>query len=364
MTTGKLRSIARQQLFGLKLYAERILQPKTRPALVIFPSNQPWDPASRLRAWELAPWLRSLGWRVVVVPEALSLSQRLSILRAEKPDVILLQQTRHPLNRPRLYRPYPCVLDADDADYLDPNIQAEIAESAEESAAIVGGSKFVADCLGRHNKNSHVVWTSTPAPPAPLGDRPSNRAPIVAWAHSDPLNYPAEAEFIQRVMLHVAKRTKCQFLLFGTSQERARPWMEPLRSAGVLCASHETLPYDDYLAAVSTAAVGLQPVCVENPFSRGKSFGKLLAYFVGQVPAIATDAVDHPLFFKTGENGFLLPNDELLWADAIVRLVDEPGLRDRIADAAWLDFRQKLSTDVFATSMDRILRSVINGTSP
>lgn len=357
---SKVRSSARQLAYGLRLYAERVREPKRRPTLVIFPSNQPWDPASRLRAWELAPQMRLLGWRVIVVPEALSLSQRRRVLSAEKPDVIVLQQTRHPLNRPHLYSPYPCVLDADDADYLDPAIQAEIVKGAEESAAVIGGSRFVAECLGRHNRNAHVVWTSTPAPPAPLGERPSARTPIVAWAHSDPLSYPAEAAFIQRVMLEVAKRTTCQFLLFGTSDERAREWIAPLTASGVQCSTRETMPYDEYLAVVSTAAVGLQPVCVENQFSRGKSFGKLLAYFVGQVPAIATDAVDHPLFFASGVNGFLLQNDELLWADAITRLLQEPELRDRIADTAWHDFKQKLSSEVFAASMDRILRSVIN----
>ncbi len=360
MYLSKVRSSARQLAYGLKLHFERAREPKGRPTLVIFPSNQPWDPASRLRAWELAPQLRALGWRVVVVPEALNLTQRRRVLRAEEPDVILLQQTRHPLNRPHLYQPFPCVLDADDADYLDPTIQAEIARSAEDSAAVVGGSRFIAECLGRHNKNSHVVWTSTPAPPAALGEPPSTRAPIVAWAHSDPLSYPAEAAFVGRVMLEVAKRTSCEFLLFGTGEARARDWFAPLRDAGVRCSSRETMPYDAYLSVVSTAAVGLQPVCVENLFSRGKSFGKLLAYFVSQVPAIATDAVDHPLFFENGTNGFVLQNDAFLWADAIVRLLDEPQLRDRLADAAWLSFKEKLSTDVFAASMDRILRSVVN----
>lgn len=353
------RSIGRQLFYGLRLEIERMGRPRSRPALVIFPSNQPWDPASRLRAWELAPRLRQRGWRVVVVPEPLSLAQRRRVLRAEKPDVILLQQTRHPLNRAGLYLPIPCVLDADDADYLDPAVRTDIVETAEQSAAVIGGSRFIAECLGRHNANWHVVWTSTPAPSNPLGLRPSGRAPIVTWAHSDPLSYPAEASFVQKVLMQAANQAKFQFLLFGTSEERARGWLAPLRASGIGCSSVATLAYEQYLAKVSTAAVGLQPVCVENPFSKGKSFGKLLAYFVGQVPAIATDAVDHPLFFRNGENGFVLPNDEQLWADAIAMLINGPDLRDRIAGVAWHDFNEKLTTDVFVTSLDRILKSVI-----
>lgn len=359
MMPNLARSIGRQLFYGLKLQIERMWLPRGRPVLVIFPSNQPWDPASRLRAWELAPRLRELGWRVVVVPEPLNLAQRRHVLRAERPDAILLQQTRHPLNRAGLYLPIPCVLDADDADYLDPAVQADIIETAEQSAAVIGGSRFIAECLGRHNANSHVVWTSSPAPSRPLGYCPSSRAPIVTWAHSDPLSYPAEASFVQRVLLLAAKRADFEFLLFGTSEERAHGWLAPLRENGIVCSSIGMLPYEQYLAKVATTAVGLQPVCVENPFSRGKSFGKLLAYFVGQVPAIATDAVDHPLFFRNGENGYVLANDEELWADAISLLIKGPELRDRIAEVAWHDFNEKLSTDVFVASLDRILKSVI-----
>jgi hypothetical protein len=341
----------------LRLHWKRRLSPRVRPVVVIFPSNQPWDPASNLRAWLVAPELERLGWRAIVAPEPLTLSQRRRILRLEQPDVVLLQQTRHPLNRPALYPGYPCVLDADDADYLDPRYQSMIAQCACDAAAVVGGSRFVADCLGRHNPKSHVIWTGTPWFEQPARVAPAQRPAVVAWAHSSPLDYPEEAALVQRVMIEVAHRTACRFWLFGTHEDhRVAAWFAPLRAAGARCEAIAPLPYADYLDKVAQAAVGLQPVCTSNAFSRGKSFGKLLAYLNGRVAVVASDAVDHGLFFRHGCNGYLVGDEPADWVESIVTLLQEPSLRERVANAGYDDARRRLTTRRFAELLDPVLR--------
>jgi len=326
---------------------------------VIFPSNQPWDPASNLRAWSIAPYLEKLGWRVVLIPEPLSLNQRRRILQLETPDVVLLQQTRHPLNQPRLYAPFPCVLDADDADYLDPKHHDRIVQCAQDAAAVIGGSRFVAKCLGNHNTSSHVLWTCTPNPNGSPRIPPDKRLPVVAWAHASPLGYVHEAKFIQSVMTEVCRRTTCIFWLFGTSEADAGSWFKPIRDAGGTCEAIPSLPYEGYLEKVSEAAVGLQPVSNASEFSRGKSFGKLLAYLGGQVAVVASDAVDHPLFFRQWQNGVLVQEEVLEWADAVVRLLENTELRRNIALAGWADFHQRLTSNIFADRLASILKSVV-----
>ncbi|GIX23384.1 MAG: hypothetical protein KatS3mg122_0615 [Caldimonas sp.] len=351
-----LRRPIRAGVHELRLHWERRRSPRVRPVVVIFPSNQPWDPASNLRAWLVAPELERLGWRAIVVPEPLTLSQRRRVLQLEQPDVVLLQQTRHPLNRPALYAGYPCVLDADDADYLDPRYQSMIAQCARDAAAVVGGSRFVADCLGRHNPNSHVIWTGTPWIDHLARVAPAQRPTVVAWAHSSPLDYPEEAALVQRVMIEVAHRTACTFWLFGTHEDRAAAWFAPLRAAGARCEAIAPLPYADYLNKVAQAAVGLQPVCTRNAFSRGKSFGKLLAYLNGRVAVVASDAVDHSLFFRHGVNGYLVGDEPANWVESIVTLLQQPSLRERIANAGYDDARRRLSTRRFAELLDPVLR--------
>ena len=111
--------LAKCVLHEAQIHLARHREISVGPKVVLFPSNSAGDASSNLRVYLAAPELRRLGWRVVVVPDSLDLSQRRRILRLEQPDVIFMNQTRHPLNRPKLYAPIPIVLDADDADYLD-----------------------------------------------------------------------------------------------------------------------------------------------------------------------------------------------------------------------------------------------------
>ena len=359
-----IRSQIRSSYFEALLHIQRWRAPIRRPCVVIFPSNQRWDAASNLRAWLVAPELERLDWRVVIVPEPLTLAQRRRILDLERPDVILIQQTRNPLNEPRLYPGYPCVVDADDADYLDPRHHERIARAATDAAAVIGGSRFVSACLGRHNASAHVLWTCTPAPNSPPLTPPEKRGPVVSWAHASPLGYTHEAEFIQRVMTEVCSRTRCEFWLFGTSETDATAWFTPIREAGGSCVALPPMNYADYLAKVAESAVGLQPVSLQSEFSQGKSFGKLLAYLSGEVAVVAANTVDHPLFFRNGENGFL-PNENVSdWADAIINLLDDKELRSRVATAGRIDFDSRLTTTVFARLLDPILRTAAKQSAP
>jgi len=287
------------------------------------------------------------------------MAQRRRIIELEKPDVILLQQTRHPLNRPSFYAPIPCVLDADDGDCMDDRHAERIALWASEAAAVVGGNRFVAGWLGQHNKgSSHVIWTGTPRLEVTPAVAPARRAPVVAWAHDTPLDYPLEANLMQATFAEVAKRTRAEFWLFGSTETQAAEWFKPIRAVGGNCVAIERMPYEQYLEKVSQAAVGLQPVCPESAFCRGKSFGKILAYLTGQVAVVASNNVDHPVFFRNGENGMLVENAVNEWTDAIVKLVDDIAFRERVALTGQHDFESRLTIDVFARRMNDVFRSL------
>jgi glycosyltransferase involved in cell wall biosynthesis len=283
-------------------------------------------------------------------------------LARERPDVVLMQQTRHLLNQPQLYPDIPCVVDADDADYLDPRHHERIAAAAAAAAAVVGGNRFVAGCLGRHNPHHHVIWTCTPpTPPPPVP--PAARRPILAWAHASPLGYPVESKLVAAIVQQLAAATQFEFWLFGTNEAEAAGYLAPLRAAGAVCRALPPMDYDEYLRTTGACAVGLQPVCVENEFSRGKSFGKLLAYLAGQVAVVASAAVDHALFFR-GDNGCVVDDRVESWVAAIRPLLADPAHRERVALAGHRDFCQRLTTDVHARLLDPILRAAIARGAP
>ena len=102
--------------------------------------------------------------------------------------------------------------------------------------------------------------------------------------------------------------------------------------------------------------MGVAPLDAESPFSRGKSFGKILAYLDRDVPVVASDMADHGLFF-TGETG-VITNDETSWARAIVRLLGDAGERDRMASAARVSYLDRLTTAAAADMLSPWLRRI------
>jgi glycosyltransferase involved in cell wall biosynthesis len=102
------------------------------------------------------------------------------------------------------------------------------------------------------------------------------------------------------------------------------------------------------------------PVCVEdNPYSQGKSFGKVLAYLSGQVAVVASCEAEHPVFFKHRVNGMLIGNSVEEWAQSICELVSDLELRESIARRGNADFLSRLTTPTFAARLDEVLKSVV-----
>ncbi len=159
-------------------------------------------------------------------------------------------------------------------------------------------------------------------------------------------------------MSAVAARTQVEFHIYGTSEAEAADYLQPIRDAGARCIAWSSMPYDEYLDRVRSASVGLQPVCIDSDFSRGKSFGKILAYLAGDVPVVASRAVDHPYFFRSHDNGMLVDSDAE-WVEAIVSILEDRSLRARLSKAAYADFEQRLTTEVFAAHLDRLFRKVM-----
>ena len=281
------------------------------------------------------------------MPSQLGLNQRLRIVKAERPDVILIQQSRHPLNRPSYYGGTPCVFDADDADILDPRCTDAVIECCRASASVIAGSRYLAGLFRPYNPNVEVVWTGTYLRPWSRSTPSAQRDPVVAWAHSEPLGYPAEADLVRKVVLRLAERNRFTFYVYGVRDEhqaRSDDYLAPIQAAGVPVRVFRPMPYARFARTLNAVAVGLHPVCVSSPFSRGKSFGKLLAYLAADVAIVASNAVDHPLFFRHGDNGMLAGDDVDSWVDCCERLLNDPAGRERIVEAGRVDFLRRLTT--------------------
>ncbi len=322
----------------------------------------PWtgrDGASaELRGYNVSSALRALGWRTTLVPAQLELVQRLRIIRAERPDVILMQKSRHPLNRPSLYSASPVVFDIDDADFADAAMAPSVEQCCRESVSVVAGSSYVAEWCRQFNSNVNVVWTGSNDRPRGSVVPAGSRRRIVGWAHSSPAGYPLERTFLCSVIRELRRRSvEFEFWMWGVEREaEITDLTSVLRELRVPSRCFRRMPYSEFVTSLTDLAVGLQPVCLQNAFSRGKSFGKVLAYFVAGVPVVASNNVDHPYVIANGRSGMLADSVEE-WADAISHLLDNPEARTAMAEAGLETYNSNLTTAAVARKLDPILRA-------
>lgn len=336
---------------------QRLFQKKSPSAkrVIFFPDQMYSGTAGDLRACAVARELRSLGWRTIIVPPWLGLEARQYIIAREPSALLFFQQSRHELNLPRLYPSRLCIFDADDADIL--NAPDRVIECLETSSAVIAGSNFLADEFRPYNPNVSVVWTGSYI--TDMLVKPSTRSvPIIAWAQSDPFSYPEEARFVFHLWQSLAK-TGLRFAVavYSRELERTEEWLGPLRQQGIDVQIRPTMRYRAFVESLSDVAIGLQPVCTSFPFSRGKSFGKVLAYMAAHVPVVVSDEVDHGLFFRNGENGLLANNAEE-WLAACVRLLNSEPEREMLAAAAYKDFLERLTSRRSAELVSEVLERV------
>lgn len=347
-------------LSQISIAASRLKQPAGIPRLVMMPSESRKG-SSMLWGWEVGHELRALGWRVTIVPPGLGLCA--ATVASERPDVIVMVNCRSEETKPTLYPDVPCVFILDDADYVLEKRLESVVETCRLSHFIIAGNTEVAEWCRKYNQNVTVIWTSHPIPKQRSEFAQKARAPIVAWAHGAPLHYPHEAEFIQQVVIELSKRVSFEFWLYGTSSHKRakiKEYVEPLKRAGV---NVRTIPYQRryaaYMASLEKVAVGLHPVCLENPFSHGKSFGKTLSYMSAEVAVVTSAVLDHVQFFENEVNAMLVNNDVNEWVNAIAKLIEHPDIRQQLVEHAREDFAAKLSTTGAARQLDEILRTVI-----
>jgi glycosyltransferase involved in cell wall biosynthesis len=325
------------------------------------PSHEPAVGSSNLRAFALGKELSKRGWRVAICPKHLGFAPRMRIFHLFKPDLILIQKARHPLNRPELFPDTPCVFDLDDADFLGEQQKEPVTVCVKGCHSVIAGSRYIADWCRHYNDNVHIVWTGTPfsaEPYPPQKERPA----IIAWASSVPAHQVKEAEFLLKIMAEV-KRRGADFTLrlyADDGSEQYKALVERFRQIGCTVETLPSLPYAGFLNALNDVAVGLNPVVDLEGFSAGKSFGKVLGYLERGVPSINHSNVDHPLFFDHMHNG-ILADDVESWVSHIIALLNDPVLRENIAQAGRVSMQQRLSVTAFTDSVEAILRAVVEG---
>jgi hypothetical protein len=339
-------------------FVDFILQKRAGPLAVFLPCEGR-NGAALLRIYNVAEGLRARGWRALVVPPKLTLAARTRVLRYTAPDLLIMQGVRHALNRPHLYPGQRIVLDMDDADFYLPHLEGAVRRAMPQVRLVLAGSRYVANwCAAAGAGEVHVVWTGAPVSKGPLRIPQADRPPVMAWAQTRPMTYKEEAAFVREVMADLSRRVKDVRLRLYDRQAGDDPGFEAwFQAAGIRTEWHKQTQYSDYLGSLGDVALGLAPLSLQTPFSRGKSFGKVLAYLDAHVPVLASDACEHGAFF-TPETG-VVSNDPKIWVDQGQRLLSDPLRRAEMAERAHAAYCRQLSIGAMVAKIDPILRQLV-----
>ena len=360
--THALKSLARpaaQLAREMPLYAD-LARPRGRRPLAVFLPCEGRVGAALLRIYAVAEALGPLGWRCLVMPPKMTLAQRKRLLARATPDVLVMQGARHALNRPAFYPGLPIVYDMDDADFHLPHLAGPVRAAMGDVDVVTAGSRYIADwCRGAGAGEVEVVWTS-----APVSERQrppqDTRPPVIAWAQTRPQTYQREAALVRVVTARLAaERPGLRLRLYDRQKGDDPGFAESFKADGLSVEWVKSASYRDYLASFDDVCLGLAPLCPQAPFSRGKSFGKVLAYLDREVPVLASDMGEHGAFFRPGLG--VLSNDPTVWVVQADRLLGDSAARARMALAARDAFEARLTTRATAHQFERILRRVATG---
>ncbi|MDJ0637195.1 MAG: hypothetical protein QNJ20_00055 [Paracoccaceae bacterium] len=316
--------------------------------------------AALLRIYNVASVMRDMGWDIHVLPWKLTLPQRLRCLAALRPDAVLMQGTRHPLNRPAFFPGERIVLDLDDCDFHLPQFAASVEQAMPQVAAVIAGSEYIADwCRNAGAAETRVVWTGATVtkqvrPPQ------AGRAPVVAWAQTRPMTYRNEADLVRTVMARVAAICPGVTLrLYDRADGDDPAFAQSFEQLGLKVEWQKRMGYDAFLRSFDDVALGLAPLMEDDPFCRGKSFGKVLAYLDRGIPVVASDIGEPGLFFSPDTGSLCRTVEE--WTENITWLLSDDQARQGVADAAFSAFQKKLSVETSAERVARVLTGVIGG---
>jgi len=121
----------------------------------------------------------------------------------------------------------------------------------------------------------------------------------------------------------------------------------------------DLVPVEDVPRELARFDINLVPLEPGNPFCEAKSELKFFEAALAGVPSICSPTLAHSAAIRDGESG-ILAEDEAAWHAAIIRLADDPALRERMARAAYHDVLWSFGPECRAELMHSALEQILH----
>jgi glycosyltransferase involved in cell wall biosynthesis len=288
--------------------------------------------STRIRLTQMAPHLETRGFACRVLAYPRDPSARAALRDSLAPgDVVIIYRTHPERSDVPFWRalPAPRIYDFDDAVMVGRHgglrgiwtrrrRQAGFARALAIASAATCGNAFLAAQCGA--LPTAVVPSAVPLDVPVHVPRADARPLRIGWVGKNTnLRYvrelgPALAELAQRVPLELVCVSNGELAVPGCTVVN-EPWSR-----------------EGEAALIATFDVGIMPLALDEPWSRGKCAYKLLQYMAAGVPAVGSDVGMNGELIESGRNGLLArtAND---WVEALASLANDVALRERLGRA-------------------------------
>ena len=215
------------------------------------------------------------------------------------------------------------IFDFDDAIFLDLGGRAKLAAIVSTVDHVIAGNSYLAQAADAPTKTTIIptVVDTERFRALPTRDR-RNREVVVGWTGLRG-NYRQLMEAYEG-LARALRRTGARLLLISNG-----PPPDDLRSLG---AEYRPWREASEIEDLSEIDIGIMPL-PDSPFARGKCAFKLIQYMALARPAVASPVGANGEVVTSGENGFLAQG-AAAWEDALVSLIEDPDLRQRMGGKA------------------------------
>lgn len=216
------------------------------------------------------------------------------------------------------------------------------------SKVVVGNSPSHVAFARSHNRN---VWEIPSVVDADLytgwtPSAPGNGRTAIGWSGSP--STVANLQVVREPLRQVSQRPDIDVVLIGA------------RDFGVPDVPHTAIEWraESEVKDLQNLEVGLVPVPL-TPWTPHKFYLKLVQYMALGIPPVATPLGSNPILIENGETGFLA-NDAASWRRAILRLVEDYELRERMGKAAAEVAHERYTLQANAEKIVAAFRSAID----
>jgi len=167
------------------------------------------------------------------------------------------------------------------------------------------------------------------------------------------------AQAVEAIGRVLTERPNCRLVLFRDSHDVL---VDPSEFAALDGLDHQIewrqmVPLHDLPGELARFDVNLAPLEAGNPFCEAKSELKFFEAALVDTPTVASPTEPFRLSIRDGENGFLAADGEG-WYRALIKLVDDAGLRRAVGRRAFYDaiadFGPERRAELFLSAMEQI----------